>query len=235
MGPFELMDLVGIDVNFEVAKSFWEQSFHEPRWQPSPIQERMVASGRLGAEDPAWVLRLLGGAHRPEDRRAARLRLARPTPGRDARARILGRIVAQIVNEAHFAIAEGVGTATDVDKAMRLGFNGRAGRSNGRGGRSRAGRSGASDSLWEDRREVATASPPTYAPARASADSRSARAQRLGSADTTGSARGLRRLTSRRRRATEPATISARPDDRRDRDRLVEERRAVDDREAGAI
>ena len=48
MGPFELMDLVGVDVGFEVAKSFWEQSFHEPRWQPSPIQARMVAAGRLG-------------------------------------------------------------------------------------------------------------------------------------------------------------------------------------------
>ena len=48
MGPFELMDLVGVDVNFEVAKSFWEQSFHEPRWQPHPLQARMVAAGRLG-------------------------------------------------------------------------------------------------------------------------------------------------------------------------------------------
>ena len=48
MGPFELMDLVGIDVGFEVSKSFWEQSFHEPRWQPSPIQAKMVAAGRLG-------------------------------------------------------------------------------------------------------------------------------------------------------------------------------------------
>ena len=48
MGPFELTDLVGIDVNLDVATSFWEQSFHEPRWQPHPIQTRMVASGRLG-------------------------------------------------------------------------------------------------------------------------------------------------------------------------------------------
>ncbi len=48
MGPFELMDLIGIDVNFAVARSFWEQSFGEPRWRPSPIHERMVASGRLG-------------------------------------------------------------------------------------------------------------------------------------------------------------------------------------------
>ena len=48
MGPFELTDLVGVDVNFEVAKSFWEQSFHEPRWQPEPIQQRMVSAGWLG-------------------------------------------------------------------------------------------------------------------------------------------------------------------------------------------
>ena len=48
MGPFELMDLVGMDVGFEVAKSFTELSFGEPRWKPSPIQARMVAAGRLG-------------------------------------------------------------------------------------------------------------------------------------------------------------------------------------------
>jgi 3-hydroxybutyryl-CoA dehydrogenase len=48
MGPFELMDLVGIDVGFEVAKSFTDLSFGEPRWRPSPIQARMVAAGRLG-------------------------------------------------------------------------------------------------------------------------------------------------------------------------------------------
>jgi 3-hydroxybutyryl-CoA dehydrogenase len=48
MGPFELMDLIGIDVNFAVAKSFFEQSFGEPRWRPHPIHARMVAAGRLG-------------------------------------------------------------------------------------------------------------------------------------------------------------------------------------------
>jgi 3-hydroxybutyryl-CoA dehydrogenase len=48
MGPFELADLVGIDVGFEVSKSFWEQSFHEPRWRPSMVQARMVQAGRFG-------------------------------------------------------------------------------------------------------------------------------------------------------------------------------------------
>src|SRR6478752_5437105 len=53
MGPFELMDLVGIDVGLEVAKSFHEQSFGEPRWKPNVLQARMVASGRLGRKTEA--------------------------------------------------------------------------------------------------------------------------------------------------------------------------------------
>jgi 3-hydroxybutyryl-CoA dehydrogenase len=48
MGPFELMDLVGVDVGFEVSLSFYEQSFGEPRWRPSPIAARTVAAGHLG-------------------------------------------------------------------------------------------------------------------------------------------------------------------------------------------
>ncbi len=48
MGPFELMDLVGIDVGLEISRSFFEQSFQEPRWRPSPLQRRMVDAGHLG-------------------------------------------------------------------------------------------------------------------------------------------------------------------------------------------
>jgi len=48
MGPFELMDLIGIDVNFAVSLSIFEQSFHEPRFRPHPIQRQMVEAGVLG-------------------------------------------------------------------------------------------------------------------------------------------------------------------------------------------
>jgi 3-hydroxybutyryl-CoA dehydrogenase len=48
MGPFELQDLVGLDVGYEVSLSFHELSFGEPRWRPSPLSARMVAAGRLG-------------------------------------------------------------------------------------------------------------------------------------------------------------------------------------------
>jgi 3-hydroxybutyryl-CoA dehydrogenase len=68
MGPFELMDLVGIDVGFEVAKSFNELSFGEPRWRPSPIQARMVAAGRLGRKAGRGYYEYAeDGAYRPDD------------------------------------------------------------------------------------------------------------------------------------------------------------------------
>lgn len=48
MGPFELMDLIGIDVNFAVTQSVYHAFFEEPRFRPHPIQRRMVESGQLG-------------------------------------------------------------------------------------------------------------------------------------------------------------------------------------------
>ena len=48
MGPFELMDLIGHDVNFAVTSSVWEASFHDPRYTPSALQRELVAAGFLG-------------------------------------------------------------------------------------------------------------------------------------------------------------------------------------------
>src|SRR3954447_6590157 len=68
MGPFELMDLVGIDVGFEISKSFFEQSYGEPRWRPSPLAERMAASGKHGRKTGrGWYEYPEDGSHRPED------------------------------------------------------------------------------------------------------------------------------------------------------------------------
>jgi 3-hydroxybutyryl-CoA dehydrogenase len=64
MGPFALSDLVGVDVGFEVAKSFYSLSYGEPRWRPTLLAHRMAASGRAGRkagrgwfdyeQDPPW-------------------------------------------------------------------------------------------------------------------------------------------------------------------------------------
>lgn len=48
MGPFELMDLIGLDVNLAVTQSVYDQFFGDPRYRPHPIQKRMVESGMLG-------------------------------------------------------------------------------------------------------------------------------------------------------------------------------------------
>lgn len=48
MGPFELIDLIGCDVNFAVTQSVYEAYFHDPKYRPHPIQRRMVESGRIG-------------------------------------------------------------------------------------------------------------------------------------------------------------------------------------------
>jgi 3-hydroxybutyryl-CoA dehydrogenase len=48
MGPFELMDLIGVDVNLDVTKSQWEQFFYEPRFTPSLLQQQYVDAGLHG-------------------------------------------------------------------------------------------------------------------------------------------------------------------------------------------
>ena len=48
MGPFELMDLIGLDVNVAVTRSVWEAFFHDARFTPSVTQHEMVAAGYLG-------------------------------------------------------------------------------------------------------------------------------------------------------------------------------------------
>ncbi len=67
MGPFELMDLVGVDVGFDVSKSFHELSFGEPRWRPSPLSARMVAAGRIGRKSGRGFYDYRDGPHRPDD------------------------------------------------------------------------------------------------------------------------------------------------------------------------
>jgi 3-hydroxybutyryl-CoA dehydrogenase len=68
MGPFELMDLVGVDVGLDVSRSFFEQSFGEPRWRPSPITVRTIAAGRRGRKSRRGYYDYPdSGEHRPPD------------------------------------------------------------------------------------------------------------------------------------------------------------------------
>jgi 3-hydroxybutyryl-CoA dehydrogenase len=127
MGPFELLDLIGLDVNLTIARSFFAQGGEPERWRPSPIQERLVAEGKLGRKSGAGYYAYGEGAEREAD---PELGIAVPTldPAQldridPAATAILSRLFAQIANETAFALEEGVASPADMDTAMRLGFN----------------------------------------------------------------------------------------------------------------
>ena len=66
MGPFELMDLIGHDVNFAVTCSVFEAFFHDPRYRPSLLQQELVAAGRLGRKSGRGFFDYAADAAPPE-------------------------------------------------------------------------------------------------------------------------------------------------------------------------
>jgi 3-hydroxybutyryl-CoA dehydrogenase len=66
MGPFELMDLVGHDVNFAVTQSVWEAYFHDARFTPSVIQRELVAAGHLGRKSGRGFYDYGAGVAKPD-------------------------------------------------------------------------------------------------------------------------------------------------------------------------
>jgi 3-hydroxybutyryl-CoA dehydrogenase len=114
MGPFELIDLIGVDVNLEVASSFYRQR-PLARWRPHPLQLELVEAGRLGRKS--------GRGFHEYDEHGRRLGQPVHEPGEQTRSLVLERIVAGLVNEACFAAEEGVAGPQAIDTAMRLGLN----------------------------------------------------------------------------------------------------------------
>jgi 3-hydroxybutyryl-CoA dehydrogenase len=78
LGPFELTDLVGQDVNLAVTRSVWEQTFHDPRYAPTVFQQRLVDAGRLGRKSGRGVY-AYDEAGRPRDATPS-TEPARPAP-----------------------------------------------------------------------------------------------------------------------------------------------------------
>jgi 3-hydroxybutyryl-CoA dehydrogenase len=127
MGPFELIDLIGLDVNLTIARSFFAQGGEPERWRPSPIQERLVEEGRLGRKSGQGYYAYGDGSDRRDD---PALGLAAPTLDPEqltkidpAAPAILPRLCAQIANETAFALEEEIASPVDMETAMRLGFN----------------------------------------------------------------------------------------------------------------
>jgi len=112
MGPFELMDFIGNDVNFAVTQAVYEGFFFEPRYRPSLTQQRLVAAGHLGRKTKRGYYDYADGATAPE-----------PTRDPALGAAILDRIRAMLINEAVDALRLGVASAADLDTAMVAGVN----------------------------------------------------------------------------------------------------------------
>ena len=129
MGPFELLDLIGLDVNLTIARSFFAQGGEPERWRPSPIQEAMVAAGRLGRKSAHGFYDYENGEKSPANLSSAlgSAVTLRPIAGQSHSgtkgSAVLDRLFAQIANEAAFALEEEVAAPADMDTAMRLGFN----------------------------------------------------------------------------------------------------------------
>jgi 3-hydroxybutyryl-CoA dehydrogenase len=118
MGPFELMDLVGIDVNLAAARGVWEGLGRPDRLRPSAIQERLVDAGRLGRKTGAGFYRYEGGR-----RVSVAEQFAAGSGGSTtlADAAVAERILLAVVNEAWHALGDRVATKADIDLALRLG------------------------------------------------------------------------------------------------------------------
>jgi 3-hydroxybutyryl-CoA dehydrogenase len=125
MGPFRLMDLIGIDVNLAAARGLFEAFARAPRFRPSPIQESLVAAGHLGRKTGEGFYRYdadgqpVGPAQQFVD--GPRSPVARAAM-LDAES-IAERTILAIVNEAYRALGDRVAGADDIDLAMRLGAN----------------------------------------------------------------------------------------------------------------
>jgi 3-hydroxybutyryl-CoA dehydrogenase len=119
MGPFELMDLVGLDVNLAAARGVWEGLGRPDRLRPSPIQERLVAAGRLGRKSGTGFYTYAPGG-RPTGVAPDVVTSATGSPAAEESA-LRDRIVRAIREEATLLAAGGIATEDDIALALRLG------------------------------------------------------------------------------------------------------------------
>ena len=117
LGPFELMDLTGIDVTFAASTAIWERLGRPDRLRPSPVQAELIATGRLGRKTGEGFYRYVDGARVPLGNVASGESTAASA------ATIRGLILGAIDAEARLLVAEGVASPADIDLAMRLGAN----------------------------------------------------------------------------------------------------------------
>lgn len=112
MGPFELMDFIGHDVNYKVTETVWEQLFYDPRFKPSLTQKRLYEAKRFGKKSGIGFYDYREGASKVE-----------PTEDDELGNYIFNRIIAMLINEAIDTLYLNIASKEDIDLAMTKGVN----------------------------------------------------------------------------------------------------------------
>lgn len=112
MGPFELMDFIGHDVNYVVTESVWTAMYYDPRYRPSLTQKRLLEAGLLGRKSGRGFYDYSPGAVAPE-----------PVKDETLGTIIFRRTLAMLVNEAADALYLRIASAPDIELAMTKGVN----------------------------------------------------------------------------------------------------------------
>lgn len=112
MGPFELMDFIGHDVNYKVTETVWEQLFYDPRFKPSLTQKRLYEAKRFGRKSTIGFYDYREGAVNTE-----------PTKDSDLGNYIFNRIISMLINEAIDTMYLNIASKEDIDLAMTKGVN----------------------------------------------------------------------------------------------------------------
>jgi 3-hydroxybutyryl-CoA dehydrogenase len=112
MGPFELMDLIGHDVNYVVTETVWQQFYYDPRFKPSLTQKRLLEANFLGKKSGRGFYDYREGKLMPEPKKDETL-------GKH----IVNRVLCMLINEAIDTKYLGIASTTDIDLAMTKGVN----------------------------------------------------------------------------------------------------------------
>jgi 3-hydroxybutyryl-CoA dehydrogenase len=112
MGPFELMDFIGNDINFKVTETVFEQFFYDPRYKPSFTQKRLYEAKRFGRKTGRGYYDYTSDAILPI-----------PNKNIVLAEQIFQRIIAMLINEAVDAFFLKIATRDDIDLAMTKGVN----------------------------------------------------------------------------------------------------------------
>jgi 3-hydroxybutyryl-CoA dehydrogenase len=112
MGPFELMDLIGVDVNFSVTTTVYKDYFYDPKYKPSLLQQRMSEAKLHGRKTGKGFYDYTEGAEKPI-----------PQKDEALYQQIFLRIISMLINEAVEAKRFGVANDEDLELAMQKGVN----------------------------------------------------------------------------------------------------------------